>query len=136
MFVITDVQPSDKHLFHDTMVFSRAYNTGAKVFQIQSSRFFIDGESDPDHPRLMIRRSDDSEQIVAENIEDVQFWYVLEDHTETTVLPADIDDLIMVRIGIVGRTGRTDQSPSEDESKCRELGTRVQLRNYHLRKGI
>jgi type II secretory pathway pseudopilin PulG len=136
LFLITDVQPSDKHLFHDTMDLSRAYHTGSRLFQVTSRHFFIDGESDPDHPRLMVRKSDDSEQIIAENIEDVQFYYILENHTETTVLPADIDDLIMVRIEIVGRTGTPDQYYSEDTCKRRRLGTRVQLRNYHLRKGL
>ncbi|MFQ6091424.1 MAG: prepilin-type N-terminal cleavage/methylation domain-containing protein [bacterium] len=135
-FLITHVQDQADHLQHNTMTFSRPFEAGSWVIQASYRQYCIDRESDPEHPKLVLRDYDGSDQIVAENIDDIQFAYVLEDFSETPTPPADMDEVIMVRISIVGRTARADPSFPGDGYRRRELITRVKLRNFHLKKGI
>jgi hypothetical protein len=135
LFMITDIEESASKLHHTTAL-SRNYRAGSQVLMAQYRHYSIDAQTDADHPRLVAKDWDGTEWIIAENIEDIQFTYLLDNHTETTVQPADVDDLVMVRVNIVGRTERSDADFNEDGYRRRELSSKVQLRNFHLRKGI
>jgi type II secretory pathway pseudopilin PulG len=135
-FIITHVQHGSDHLQHNTMAFSRPYEAGSWVIQARYRHFRINEDSDPDHPRLVLTEYDGTEHVIAEDIEDLQFAYILEDHSETLTPPADMEDLVMVRISIVGRTDRPDPTFPGDGYRRRELTTRVHLRNFHLKKGL
>ena len=116
---------------------SRTYHANAVVLQAHYRHIYLDKETCPDHPRLVKRDWQGHESIVAEDIENIRFSYILHDDTETTVQPADITQIEMVRMSIVGRTARADSSlPEEDPYRKRDMSTRVQLRNFHLKSGI
>lgn len=141
LFLITQVQEGSSCLQHSTMTFSRPYHRGSRVIQAQFRQFLIGrdsdaGDTETDHPRLLRREYDGTEHTIAEDIEDIQFSYILKDDSETTVLPANPDELFMVRVSITGRTPKSDAGFTGDGYRRRELVTRVQLRNFHLKKGI
>lgn len=85
---------------------SRCYNYGKMTW----ITYFID-KSDPAHPNLMANRHDGSgNQVVADNIEDMQFHYFMEDGAETEApTAADAKKIVAVRISMVGRTSLQDR---------------------------
>jgi hypothetical protein len=136
LFVISEVQTSSNYLQHTTQTLSRKYQSGSRIVQVKYSQFVIDTSAVTRQPRLLRKESDGTKHIISNNIEDLQLAYVLKNHTETTVPPADPDDLSMIRISIVGRTAKSDPHYAGDGYRRRDMSTRVQLRNFHLRKGI
>lgn len=135
-FCVTRVDRQSGALAHDTKPLSRAYCSGSRIKQIEYGQYGIDSRDDPDHPRLVKRDWKGAQHIIAENIENVQFSYVLDDHSETTLQPSKAEKIVWVRVDIVGRTRSADQDYGDDGYRRRDLSTRVQLRNFHLRRGI
>ena len=141
LFLITQVEDNLNRLQHDSMTLSRAYQAASRVMQARLSQFLVDAGtaatgSAEGRSRLVRREYDGTEHIVAEDIEDIQYVYILKDHSETTVMPADPNDLVMVRVTVIGRTAKSDADFTGDGYRRRELVTRVQLRNFNLRNGI
>ena len=85
---------------------SRCYNFGSLTW----ITYFVDW-TDPDHPNLMANRHDgNGNQVVADNIEDLQFHYFMEDGTETEAPPlSKAKEIRAVRITIVARTSKQDR---------------------------
>lgn len=135
-FLITEVNHDSDHITTAAPL-SRRYLANSVVFQAQYRHVYLDKETCPDHPRLVMRDWQGHESIVAEDIESIRFSYWLHDDTETTVQPADVTQIDMVRMSIVGRTARADSSlPEDDPYRKRDMSARVQLRNFHLKSGI
>ena len=131
--------------------FGGGYDAGSRLFNFGNGKwvnYFIDSTTDPDHPTLKVDFLDGlGEQIVADNIEDIQFSYFL----DGVALPVDDptgqeDDIVAVRINIVARVDREDMdvtswfkpldledhvhtAPPTDGYQRRVLSTVVKVRN-------
>ena len=81
-----------------------------------------------DHPKLMRNVKGYGAKILAENIEDIQFTYVLSDGSETP-RPSDISDVRIVKIMITARTDGTDCELGGDGYRRRTLESEVKPRN-------
>ena len=87
--------------------------------------------NDPDHPSLMRTIKGVGTKVLADNIEDLQFDYVLADGTETSQ-PGDMNQVRIVKIRMTSRTNRVDCSFGEDGYRRRTLESEVFPRNLNL----
>ncbi|MFC1475381.1 prepilin-type N-terminal cleavage/methylation domain-containing protein [Candidatus Zixiibacteriota bacterium] len=125
-FLISHVQPDAAHLQHNTMPLSQKYPKGSKVIPIEALRFFIDN-SDSLHPMLMVEKIGQRPEPFAEDIENLQFRYVMQ-NADTLDIPNQASLVRQVLVTITARTSRTDLQ-FEDEYRHREFATQVQVRN-------
>ncbi len=127
-FEITHVQPSSRHLQHNTMTLSKRYNKDAVILSLMRVQFYVDN-SDPDHPNLMIRLPGKTPQVYAENISDLQFRYRLEDASVVDV-PVAVEDVREILISVTGRSAIPDpDKPEGQQYRTRTQSTSVALRN-------
>ena len=130
LFEITSITPltspearldhdSSLSVFNSTSVFktfpenSSGYDIGSRVYNYGKMvwvTYSIDN-TDPNHPNLVANRHDgNGDQVVADNIEDIQFHYFLQDGTETeSPSIADSKDIVAVRISMVARSAKQDR---------------------------
>lgn len=87
--------------------------------------------TDPDHPTLMRTVKGAGTKALADNIEDLQFNFVLADGSETSQ-PGDMSQVRMVKILMTSRTDRTDCEFGEDGYRRRTLESEVYPRNLNL----
>ena len=87
--------------------------------------------SDPDHPKLTRAVKGTGAKTLADNIEDLQFTYILKDGTETSQ-PADITQVRMVKIEMTARTNKQDCEFGNDGYRRRTLESLVKPRNLDL----
>ena len=87
--------------------------------------------TDPDHPKLMRSLKGAGTKVLADNIEDLQFRFVLADGTETSQ-PADISQVRMVKIEMTSRTNKVDCEFGGDGYRRRTLESEVMPRNLNL----
>ena len=87
--------------------------------------------TDPDHPKLMRTIKGSGTKVLAENIEDIQFNFVLKDGSETSQ-PADVSLVRMVKIQMTSRTNKADCTFGEDGYRRRTLESEVYPRNLNL----
>ena len=87
--------------------------------------------TDPDHPSLMRSMKGSGTKVLADNIEDLQFSFVLVDGTGTSQ-PADISQVRMVKIQITSRTDKVDCEFGSDGYRRRTLESEVMPRNLNL----
>ena len=85
-------------------------------------------ECNSDNPELMRTVKGLGTVVLANNIEDLQFSYILSDGSETSS-PPDISKVRMVRIKMTARTNRKDCEFSGDGYRRRTLESIVKLRN-------
>lgn len=83
------------------------------------------------HPKLMRTVKGSGTKILAENIEDLQFQYVLTDGS-TSDQPADPTKVRMVKIKMVARADKSDCDFSGDGYRRRTLQSEVMPRNLNL----
>jgi len=128
-FVITEVQVAASHIQHRISQLSRKYPKGSEVYQIAAFRFYID-ESDSLHPMLMVEEMGRPAEPYADNIEDLQFRFVVVNGDTLDVAP----NPELVRRVLITVTARTDQTDLqfEGEYRRREFATEVQVRNLGL----
>ena len=87
--------------------------------------------SDRDHPKLMRTLRGRGTKVLSENVEDLQFSFILADGSETPE-PADITQVRMVKIKMTGRTDKEDCEFSGDGYRRRTLESEVKPRNLDL----
>ena len=85
-------------------------------------------EYNPDNPELMRTVKGLGTKVLANNIENLQFSYILSDGSETSS-PSDITKVRMVRIIMTARTNKKDCDFSGDGYRRRTLESVVKLRN-------
>ncbi len=128
-FIITEVQVAASHIQHNKTIFSRKYPKGSEVYMIEAYRFFID-QSDSLHPVLMVEEMGEPAEPFAENIEDLQFRFIMQ-NGDTLDVPNQPSLVRQVLIDITARTNREDLQ-FEGEYRRREFATKVQVRNLGL----
>jgi len=107
---------------------SRTYHKdGTVVYPITSVKYGLNS-GNPDHPKLMRTVKGLGTKVLAENIEDLQFSYVVSDGSETSH-PKDISSVRMVKITMTARTDRADCDFGGDGYRRRTLKTVVKPRN-------
>ncbi|MBF0530227.1 MAG: PilW family protein [Deltaproteobacteria bacterium] len=125
------------------------YNIGARVYNFVSSRYVtysIDSATDPAHPALVANLHDGSgNQIIADNIEDMQCYYILSSGAQTNNPVGQEAQIRAVRISFVARTAEQDRDAmifqritvedhiqavgAADGYRRRLLSTTIKLRN-------
>ena len=89
------------------------YGTGSRLYNFGSSRwvtYSIDRVSDPDHPTLVADLHDGTTpQVIADNIEDIQFYYFMEGVPDTHDPTGNERRIRAVRISIIARTAEPDR---------------------------
>jgi len=83
------------------------------------------------HPKLMRTVRGSGTKILAENIENIQFQYVLADGS-TTDQPTDPNKVRMVKIQMVSRADKSDCDFNGDGYRRRTLTSEVMPRNLNL----
>ena len=86
--------------------------------------------ADPTMP-VLVRSENGLSEVLADNVENLQFQYVLKDGTVTD-LPANPDYVRMVRVQVSARTGQSDPGLSGDGYRRRRLSSFVEVRNFGL----
>jgi len=129
-FEATEIQLSPAHIQHNTMPLSHRYPAGSMVIVLENVKYFIDNTTDPDNPRLMVKKMGEAPQIYADNITDLQFQYVLSSGAVVDVPPTSD----MVREVIINISGRTERRDPEfnNEYRTRDLQTKVKVRNIGI----
>lgn len=127
-FEATGVQYVSSIIQHATPL-SRAYPLGSKIMKLNRYKYYID-QSSVDHPNLMVRLGNNTPQIFAENITNLNFVYVLSSgHAlDVPTTPALVRE---IRFSITGRTDRVDNE-FQTPYRARTLDTRVKVRNLGL----
>ncbi len=126
-FEVTNVQQAAGHIQHNKDVFSQVYASGAIVISLDQLKFFIDN-SDTTHPNLMVQANSGAPQVYAENVEDLQFRYVMKNGlvVDATPLGTDIRE---VRIAIQARTNTPDPDLVSNPYRIRTYNSSVSPRN-------
>jgi len=131
-FFITQVQVAASHIQHNAALnaqLSRCYPKGSQVYQVEAYRFYID-QSDSLHPMLITEEMGQQPEPYADNIEDLQFRYVMQ-NGDTLDVPNQSRLVRRVLITVIGRTDRTDLQ-FEGEYRRRGFATEVLVRNLNL----
>jgi prepilin-type N-terminal cleavage/methylation domain-containing protein len=106
-----------------------------QVIAMQELKYFIDQQTDPDHPALMRSVNGESPQTFAENVEDLQVTYIMKDGS-TTSQPGNVNDVREVQIELLARTERQDPEwtdmDHDDGYRRRTLVCRIDARNLGL----
>ena len=103
---------------------------GHFLVAMQDILYYIDA-SDTLHPTLMRRENSDPPEIFADNIEDLQFRYILSDGDTVETLTAN-DTVYLVRVAITAHTDAPDAQIAGngvDPFRRRSLETGVLIRN-------
>jgi type II secretory pathway pseudopilin PulG len=87
--------------------------------------------SDPDHPSLVRTVKGAGGKALAENIEDLQFFFILADGSEVSQ-PTDISQVRMVKIQMTARSDKVDCEFGDDGYRRRTLESLVKPRNFDL----
>jgi len=128
-FEISHVQPAAGHLQHNKAPLSKSYPAGSKLFTYEVVRYFIDDWSDTTHPVLMVQREDNSPDIFADDIANMQITFVLSDKSVVERIPM-AKYVRQVNLEIVARTNRSDLLLGD--YRYDTLTTSVQVRNLAL----
>jgi type II secretory pathway pseudopilin PulG len=124
-FYVTSVASGPPSLSHDAAL-ARAYPQGARVSRILQTTYYLD-RSDSLHPVLMQRFFGSNPEPYAENIEDLQFSYVMQDG-DTTNTPVNPTLVRNVLVRLVARSNRVDKVMERDYHR-REFLFTVSVRN-------
>jgi len=125
-FDITSVIETPASLIPSSSL-SQTYPTGASVYHIEQLTFFLD-RSDTLHPMLMRQRAGGAPEPYAENIEDLQFAYIMQ--SGDTVLTLTNPELVQsVLVDLVARTDMVDKDVEQDYRR-RRYNFRVSIRNH------
>lgn len=119
-----------KSLLH-TEDLSYNYPVGSEIFQMEEYKYYIDQTTDSTHPVLMRAKDGENPVVFAENIENLDFSYILATG-DTLSVPGSYSKLRNVTISLVARTERSDPDFSGDGYRRRDLNTTVKMRNFGL----
>lgn len=106
-----------------------------QVIAMRELKYFIDQQTDPDHPSLMRSVNGEAPHVYAENVEDLQVTYIMKDGSSTSQ-PGNVNDVREIQIELHARTERQDPEwtdPDHDDGyRRRMLVCRVDARNLGL----
>jgi type II secretory pathway pseudopilin PulG len=128
-FQITSVDLGSPALAHDTRPFSRLYPSGSMVSHIEKYTYYID-RSDTTHPVLMEQPMGGNAEPYAENIESLDFFYVMQSG-DTVSVPAIPRKVRNVLVRLVARTPRVDMEMEKDYRR-RAFDFNVSVRNLEF----
>ena len=106
------------------------YNVDAIVSPIARVSYGLSW-TDPDHPSLVRTVSGTGGKTLAENIENLQFLFILADGSEVSQ-PTDISQVRMVKIQMTARSDKVDCEFGSDGYRRRTLESVVKPRNLDL----
>ncbi|MEW6266814.1 MAG: PilW family protein [Thermodesulfobacteriota bacterium] len=162
LFVVSQVQAGPKKLQHNPAesIFNPpaafkafptggGYGSGSRLYNFGAFKWItyaVDSVTDPLHPRLTVNAHDGAgAQVVAENIEDLQFYYILQNGGGTHNPVGSENQIQAVRISLVARTAEQDPEANvfspltvedhvigavpQDGYRRRVLSTEVKIRN-------
>lgn len=129
-FQASHIQYSSSNIQHNTMSLSKCYPVGARILKINIMKYYIDQTTDANHPRLMSKAFNQTAQIYADNITNLQFQYVLSSGV-TADAPPMASMIREVIIRVTSRTDRTDDKFAVNY-RTRDLETRVKVRNIGM----
>ncbi len=126
-FEVTQVLSAPARLKHSTMDLSRAYEAGSVIMLLNRVKFFLD-DSDTLHPDLMMQLPGQAPQVYAENITDLQFFYVMKNRAVVAqpVIPEDVREVIVT---ITARTDKADVELAGQPYRTRTITSAVNVRN-------
>jgi prepilin-type N-terminal cleavage/methylation domain-containing protein len=130
-FVALQIDYESNTIYHDYGALLRAYPAGSQVFSIARDKFYIDRSDNQGHPNLMVERLGESPQILAENIETLDFEYYLDDGSSSIQL-TDPNRVRMIGINVVARSFRPELNSPNGEYRTRDFTLKVKLRNFGL----
>ncbi len=110
---------------------SYEYPVGSEVFRMEEYKYFIDKTTDSLHPTLMRARNGKAPEVFAEDIEDLNFSYILTTG-DTLPTPSNLSKLRSITISLVARTELKDPDFLGDGYRRRSLNTTVRMRNFGL----
>jgi len=132
-FEITEVQVGSSHLQHNKMPLSRIYGSNSLLLDMNQLKFYIDDQTEPEHPKLMIETFGNSPVVFAEDIIDLDFQYRMKNGmiVDEPVITANIREILIV---VTGRSERPDIELAEREhSKDQPIGQSGSQDGYRIR---
>jgi hypothetical protein len=124
-FAVSGIGSAPAALAHDVAL-SRTYPLGSRVSLIQRTSFYLN-RSDSLHPMLVQRPFGAQPQPYAENIEDLQFSYIMQDG-DTTDTPINPTLVRNVLVHLTARSDRPDRA-MEQNYRRRQFDFVVSIRN-------
>jgi hypothetical protein len=107
-----------------------------RVMVFNELKYYIDQTTDPDHPVLMRAINGYPAEVFAENVEDLQATYILNDGSITNTVPSDLDDIRILQFELQARTDRQDPLWTDDDHgdgyRRRTLVSKIDARNLGL----
>jgi hypothetical protein len=125
------------HEIHATQNLVNHYNKkdNPRAMVFYEFKYYIDETSDPEHPALMRSINGYPVQVFAENVEDLEVHFIMNDASVTTN-PSDLKDVNVIQIELRARTDRQDPDWSDvdfgDGYRRRTLVSKVDARNVGL----
>jgi len=130
-FEISSVQTGSLSLQH-TSVLNRAYSQNAIITSLAQAKFYVDNQTDTEHPTLMVQTPGGTPLVYAEGIADVQFRYRLANGTVVDY-PILVDDVREVQISVTCAENQPgDEDGEAAGSPERTFASAVCLRNLGL----
>jgi prepilin-type N-terminal cleavage/methylation domain-containing protein len=127
-FYITAVQLASMHVQHNLAQLSKSYPANSRVFNLDFYKYYVD-DSDTLHPRLMMQKNGQDPVIYSDNIEDMQFHYVMASGAVYDTIAVDR----YVREVEMQLTVRTEKNDLFLQDYRRDtLATRVMVRNLGM----
>lgn len=106
-FFVTAFDAGSGIIHHNLGALTKAYSQGARVFILDFYKYYVDA-SDTAHSNLMMIKNGGNPVIYADNIEDLQFRYVLANGA--VVDSVNVDRYVReVQVTVVARSDRSDQ---------------------------
>jgi prepilin-type N-terminal cleavage/methylation domain-containing protein len=125
-FDLAQVNTSTARIQHNVML-KKAYSKGSLLMAINELTYYVD-DSDLSHPRLMLQVDGSTPQIYAEDIEDLNFEYVMKNGV-TVDLPVVPEDIRMIEVRVTARTPDPDVEFSNQSYRHEMYSSEVYLRN-------
>jgi prepilin-type N-terminal cleavage/methylation domain-containing protein len=129
-FVATDINYETSTIYHGQGSLIRSYPAGSPIFSIARDKFYVD-RSNRATPNLMVERLGQSPEILAENIETLDFEYYLDDGSSSIQL-TDPSRVRMIGINVVAKSFRPELNSPDGEYRTRDFTLKVKLRNFGL----
>ncbi|MEW5700964.1 MAG: hypothetical protein AB1792_01870 [Candidatus Zixiibacteriota bacterium] len=124
-FTVSTIESAPPALTH-TAALSRTYPSGSRVSRILQMSYYLD-RADTLHPMLVRHPVGGAPEPYAENIEDLQFDYIMQDG-DTLATPVTPTLVRNVLVRIMARTNRVDQI-MDQAYRRRQYGFVVSVRN-------